>query len=279
MKTIIISDIKGKTESIIPYGLNLAKFLQTDVEIIHVIDSRVQQGVPSSYSDSHTVAPADKLSHDEIIEKEREQVGLELGNILSSESSRLNYPVKISVRIEETSIEAKIKNETADASSLLIINKEPDNHIFISQKEMIDVCKSFSGICLLIPPGQKFHEFSNILLPTDFSMTDLESYEWVSLFLKHFRIFINAVAVQDKEDTEVAVWKQSAEALFNADINGHSLPGHNFDDALISYILKIQPDLVVLIEREQGFFKNLFKKELILKILEKTDIPVLFHCP
>jgi len=52
MKLIIVSDIMGQQESILPYGLQLAKYLQADVDILQVTDARVQQGVQTSYSDS-----------------------------------------------------------------------------------------------------------------------------------------------------------------------------------------------------------------------------------
>ena len=40
MKIIILSDISGSLERIIPGGLNLAKKLELDVVIVHVIDPR-----------------------------------------------------------------------------------------------------------------------------------------------------------------------------------------------------------------------------------------------
>ena len=52
MRITIISDIKGNAESIIPYGLNLAKHLKGEVNLVHVIDSRMAQGVSSMYADS-----------------------------------------------------------------------------------------------------------------------------------------------------------------------------------------------------------------------------------
>lgn len=71
MKIVIVSDIRGSSESIIPYGLNLAKRLETEVEIIHVIDSRVIQGVPSRYADSQSIAAGNKQTVNEIIQKEK----------------------------------------------------------------------------------------------------------------------------------------------------------------------------------------------------------------
>ena len=83
MRIIIISDVKGQTQSIIPYGLDLAKYLESEVEIFHLVDSRIQQGVSSVYGDSHSITPGKKLSHPEIIEREKQQIEKELDQMLS----------------------------------------------------------------------------------------------------------------------------------------------------------------------------------------------------
>lgn len=55
MKTIIISDIEGKSESIIPYGLHIRKHTRSEADILHIIDPRKQQGTGSSYADSKSI--------------------------------------------------------------------------------------------------------------------------------------------------------------------------------------------------------------------------------
>jgi len=44
MKTIIMSDSGSKSESIIPYGLNIGKHTETAGDIVHIINPRTQQG-------------------------------------------------------------------------------------------------------------------------------------------------------------------------------------------------------------------------------------------
>ncbi len=131
MKTIIISDINGKSESIIPYGLTLAKMLESEVDVIHAIDSRLHQGEYSSLSDSQSITPGKTFSHEEIMQREKDKVQIQLDKLLSSEASRLNYPIKINTLVEKdsiiNSISSKIKEEP---SSIFVISIEPDGYIF-----------------------------------------------------------------------------------------------------------------------------------------------------
>ena len=90
MKTIIISDIRGGFNSIIPYGLRLARTMESSVTVVHVIDPRVSQAQYSSYSDSHSLTPGEPMGYNETTNKEVTTINSELENYLSRETSRLN---------------------------------------------------------------------------------------------------------------------------------------------------------------------------------------------
>jgi hypothetical protein len=280
MKITIISDVKGKVESIIPYGLNLAKHLEAEVDLVHVIDSRVAQGVSSMYADSQSITPGNKLSHAEIMRREKNQVAMKIDQVLSKEASKLNYPLKINVDIDENSIENKIMNDlNANSTSLMVINKEADGAIFESQKEVIDCCKDFNGISLLIPPGEEFQPISSTLLPTDFSDAEFDDYQMVADFLRVFHPVVNAVGVAtEKNDEELHQWEAKLSELFNnSSVNHHLVTEGDFEAEFIEFVEMIVPDLTLIFERPRNFITSLFKKEFVLKILEQTHAPVLFY--
>src|SRR5690554_4230105 len=95
MKTIILSDIKGSARSVIPFGLNLAKAMNSEVVVVHVIDPRINQANYSSFSDSQSLSPGEPQGHDETGRKELTVVESELDTFLNRESSRVNYPLKV----------------------------------------------------------------------------------------------------------------------------------------------------------------------------------------
>lgn len=278
MKLVIISDIKGKTPSIIPYGLNLARTMQCEADIVHVVDTRVNQGVATPYADSHTVTPAEKLSFDEILNKEKEEARDALDKIISLEGSRLNYPLKINLSIDQTSIINKLVGDFS-GNPLVLVNKDPDGQIFLSRKEMIDVARDFNGFTLFVPPCIEPTRFEHALLPVGFSENERKAYRKISHFTGYFHPFINAVVITGKNETAPENWKSQTAALFEpSNVNCHILPGNDYDETLILYAQKIRPDLILLAEQPKTFIKTIFKKDLIEKILDQTNIPVLF-CP
>ncbi|MFW5721457.1 MAG: universal stress protein, partial [Bacteroidota bacterium] len=194
MKIIIISDIKGESESVIPYGLNLAKNLEAEVEIIHVIDSRTLQGVQSPYSDSQSVSPGNKLSHKEIIEREKKFAEIELDKLLSSEASRLNYPLKIKTHIVEGNNEKIISQRIKSAKqSILIMSSVPDNLVFSSRKEILDIIYRLDTLSLLVSPGYKYKEFKKVALLSIPKLKKINTIKERLKFLEHFNPGIHIV--------------------------------------------------------------------------------------
>ncbi len=284
MKVFIISDIHSDVESIIPYGLRLAKFLEIEVDIIHTIDPRSIKGGYSSYADSQSITPGNKLSADKIIEREKKIADTDLKKILSAEASRLNYPLKINTVIEETEIEAKLKSlSEKDHESIILINTQTSNIIFENLDEIIDTVKKINSIYLILRPGQVFHEFERVILPTNFTAEDLQKYPKVAYLFKDFEPNILAVDIAKNKDylgTEMKAnqWKKAADAVFSeSTINTIMLTGKHYNETLITYILKDNPDLVLLFKREKKVLEKLFTKDLMKELLERTDIPVLFY--
>ena len=279
MKTVIISDIMGSLESIIPYGLNLAKKLETEVDIIHVIDSRVIQGVPSRYADSQSIAAGNKQTYNEIILKEKNLAEKKLNILLSKNASKLNYPLKINVNVEETTIDSKlIEIYYNDPSSILLINQAADNHIFISESDIIESCKIFKGLCLLIPPGTEFHEILRIAFPTDFAEEDIDKLEQAIQILHFFQAVYSAIVNKNEMgQNEISEWKEKAHQLIATSVNYHisNEEGDSESDFLV-YVEMNKPDLTLIFEKKQGFIKSMFKDELIIRLLRQTNEPVLF---
>ncbi|KOH45251.1 hypothetical protein [Sunxiuqinia dokdonensis] len=280
MRITIISDIKGNAESIIPYGLNLAKHLEAEVDLVHVIDSRMAQGVSSTYADSQSITPGNKFSHAEIMQREKRQVAMKIDQMLSKEASKLNYPLKVNVDIEENSVENKIANDlNAGASALMVINKEADGAIFESQKELIDCCKAFSGISLLVPPGEEFQPISSILLPTNFDDEEFNNYRKVADFLGVFHPVVNAMGMRaDKTAGELRQWEKKLSSVFHlSSVNHKLITAGDFEAQFIEYTALLEPGLTLIFERPQNAIASFFKKEFVLKILEQTRTPVLFY--
>ena len=284
MQVIIISDIKGKSKSIIPYGLNLAKHLQAKVDIVHSIDSRTQHGVNSPYADSQSITPGNKLSHEEIMRREKNTSQKALDKLLSREASVLNFPLKVNTIIEENTLK-KIISQIADNShnTLVLVNSEPDNYIFHSQKELIETFNNSNLEVLVVPPGKIFREYNKVLLITDFSANNgFDKYSKADYLLRDFAPLINAVDVAEsnnyaEKELKSKVWLQEVEKMaFSSTVKANVLTGNNYLDTVKNYVDKTKPDLVLSYKQNQGLFNNGNDNNLVKNLMNKCDLPVLY---
>lgn len=283
MKTIIISDIRGSSKSVIPYGLNLARSVNSDVVVVHIVDPRVTQGNYSSYSDSQTFTPGEPMGHEEPSNKEITRVNTELDNFLSRETSSINYPLNVETLVTLGSMEEEIERMVKEEPSCLVVaSSEPDGTIFESKEEIYDLIKDAGAMCILVPPGKEFSEYKKILHPVDFESKELDKYSDLGFFFDAFDPMVNAVSVTgDKDYLELELksnsWAKIAKDTFlPAKIRTNVLKGEDFSETFINYSNRNHPDLIMMFQRKKNPFHKNFKTALIGTIIERTNIPVLY---
>jgi len=282
-KIIIVSDIRGKKQSILPFGLNLAKYLQAEVDIVHNVDVRSVHGVPSSYSDSQTIKPGSKLTYDKIIEREIMQANSILDEVLSKEASKLNFPLTINKVIKEGRIVKEIKDASERvARSIILINEEVDDYIFHSQKEIVEFVESVDAVSLLIPPGSNFQMFKDIAFITDFSNNfGLSSLSKITTLLLYMNPQITAIDVArpkryPEKKLKCEKWQEHAEKEFTGNLKTMVLKGKKHARVLQQYIKTSNPDLIIYSYRKLGFINRIFHKSLLEKLLKKEQYPILY---
>jgi nucleotide-binding universal stress UspA family protein len=283
MKTIIISDIKSNSKSILPYGLNLARYADSEVDVVHVIDPRVSQANYSSYSDSQSITPGEPLGHEEMHQKEISAATTDLDKVISSEASRVNYPLKINTVVEVGSLTNIVEQMTKEeAYCIVVTSSEPDGYLFESKSEIYNFAKESGAMCILVPPGKAFQEYKKILHPVDFDSKELSKYSDLGFFFKAFDPMVNAVSVANGEnyaelELKSTSWAKMAKDTFlPAKIRTNVLKGEDYFDTLINFSNRNEPDLIMLFQRKKNLFQKNFKTEMVGTIIEKTNIPVLF---
>jgi len=286
MRTIIISDIRSKEEGIIPYGLNIAKLIDSEADVVHVIDPRIQQGVYSSYADSQSINVGDKLDHETIIEREIHYAKRELDEILVREVSRLNYPLKTNKIVEENTIIRKLKELERDLDNpLIIVNSEPDNYIFNTLHEAVSIISKINAASLFVPPGYEYKDFSNILIVPQNNSQNFKRY--IPLLEAIFKNNPSITAV-DRLNTEKQ-YKQAKGVIESSmknlssltsgpDIKTMLFTGNNYFDILSEQIEEINPDLIIGFNEDRGYFNFRSHHASDLKELQCISgcTPVLF---
>lgn len=283
MKTIIISDIRSSSNSVIPYGLSLSASMNSAAVVIHVVDPRVTQAKYSSYSDSQSLTPGEPMGHDETSNKETGIITTELENFLSREVSRQNFPLKVDALVKRGNLEEEIEKLIAEEPSCLIVaSSEPDGTLFEDKDDLYDLVKDSKAMFILVPPGTEFREYKKILHPVDFDSKELDKYSDLRFFFEEFDPVINAVAVgTDKEYVELELksnsWAKVARDTFlPAKIRTNVLKGDEFVETVVNYSNRNEHDLIMLFQYRKNPFQKNFRTAMIGAIIERTNIPVLY---
>lgn len=285
MKTIIISDVNSKWETVIPYGLRVGRAFESEVDVIYVIDSREHQGEYTPYSDSQSITPGgNTLSQKEIVQRERNKANLALDNVLSSETSRLNYPLKVNRVIKENSIVdelTQLAKENPDY--LFVISAEPDHYNFESKDDIISALQEAGVAALLVPPRKDFKDFKKVLLPVDFRSEKFEAYRDVKFIFDRFKPLVDAVTVvADDSYAEMEMkgegWKKTANEYFiETSLKTHTIKGEQFTPAIIDYVERNNQDLIMVFQDKRNEPKQVFTKQDIITLLNDLEIPVLLY--
>lgn len=284
MKIIILSDVNSKSETIIPYGLRVARALEADVDVLHVIDKRLHQGEYTQASDSQSITPGSPLSQDEIINKEEGRANLKLDKVLSRETSRLNYPLRVNRLIRQNSIEDELTLRARENPEyLFIINSEPDNYMFDSKNDIISTIQSTGVLSMLVHPENEFKDYRRALLPTDFESKKFNAFTDINFLFEKFNMLVDAVNVVPKseyteKETKGGAWKKVAHDHFlPTTLETNVLEGDDFAETCSNYALKNKHDLIIMIQKKENPLTTIFKKNDLDIILKKTQIPMLVY--
>lgn len=279
MKVIIISDVTEAVNSIIPYGLNIAKFAETTVEIVHLIDPREEQASYSPYSDSHTVSPGEKLNHDQKIQRAKSRAHTMLDRLLSREGSRLNYPLRIRQTIEVELVEPALQEKlAAEPGSLLVSGTSPAHSMVANLGELMMILQEVENPLLLLPPDQKFLPPRQGVLITDFTSQETQSIANVMPWLKPFDTELHALAIAPESKAGEMQEKSRHFAEHPGMITQTGIiSGEDTVKTLVRYVHENKPDVVILPKNKKAFAEYLYAGENAVHLLEAIGKPIFLY--
>ncbi len=286
MKTIIISNIREETESIIRYGLNFGKHTETKTDIFHLIDPKAMHGPYSSYSDSQTTTPGEKLSHEEVMKREKEMADNDFKKILSREVSRLNYPLRVNTEIEIKEMEPALKEaQKEDPNSLLVSGTIPGSHMVSGLDELLKMARNAGLLSWIVPPNQEFVKPEKAILivePEEGKSPNARNlFEWLNLFptLVHALTLAHKDTQADTQENTIK-WMEDIKSYSGSglDYNTGVLKGDDLTGRLLDHIRKSKPDLVILPNGKKSKTGNYFySAKEAGQMVEAFDKPVLFY--
>lgn len=284
MKTIILSDLSNSKETIIPYGLRLAVALESEADVLHVIDPRTHQGTYSSVSDSQSISPGETLTQAETIKLEKHRVSKEMDKLLSSEGSRLNYPLKINRLIVENSLEEELEHRLAlNPDCLVVVNAEADEDMFENTSKIVRLIKKAGVPVIVVPPGEKFTDIGNALMPLNLDRNNYISMKKLKFLFDHFNMTVNAVGVASQANyTELELkaiaWRDVAKeyVMPHSTVKTNILEGKDFITTVNNYFHRNNHDLLIMVNDNNDSKKAVTDTIMFLKTIHS---PALVYFP
>ncbi len=286
MKSIIISDIHSNFESIIPYALHFSKHFWDRATLIHPVDPRKQQAVSSAYADSQTFEVGRKLTHDEILERETHRTRLELNHLLSHEASRLNFPMRVDVRVEDTSLDAMLSKEAAGIpDALIMVSSKPDGHVLEQFSEFLDVAGHYKNLVLVIPPGLTYSPPRKTFVLYDYSSFAYHSVMPVMELLHPLNPSVNVADVDSEGnylelELQSEAWREVVKKLIEPGVSLSTsiLSGKDHAQTIAGFVQRNNYSLAALpgCAGNTGNNKK-YTARTILRLIANTGIPVLLY--
>jgi len=286
MRTIIISDISETSDSIIPFGLNIGKHTQTKVDILHCFDPAIIQGPYSPYSDSQSITPGEKLSHEEILKREKGIISDKLSRFLSREASVLNYPLRVNTITDIGDIESCITEQIKNHENPLIITAtKPGGSMTVGLQELLKVIFKLNVMVMIIPPGKKFSKPNTCWLVTDLHAEGngkiKKLFDWINPLVEKVLTSV-VVRVNTKSNHNEAIndWREALQPYTDkADVDTIEIfRVCNIHTCLDSICDQKNPHIAVLPKNKNSFFrKYLLAHNNAKKLTESINIPVLLY--
>ncbi len=285
-RIILISDIYNESGSIIPWGLNLAKQTGSDLDILHIIDPRENHGVESPVSDSQSITPGEKLTHEEILKREKAKAERALGKLLSKEVSRFNYSLKVETIIVTEYMEEGLKKIFKERhGSLLITSSELEDTVFTDSDELLSIVRDLNEPVFIVPPGSHFQKPEKVFMLADFSKSPGLELRSVFKWLTPFKPLVSAGEVAKKMDMIVKLeltsktWEKGVKKLIdpNITLKTNQLKGRASVGAVENYVTRNKFDWVIIPKSKKDSTKKLFPVDISKKLVKSIDKPLLLY--
>lgn len=290
IKTIFISDIGGNQETVLPYALNFTKHISNKIDVLHMVDPQKIPAVSSAYADSQSYEVGNKLSHHEIIAREKTRAGIILDKHLSKEASKLNFPLRVNTIVETDSLANKLSNELdkPDEKSLVIISANLKGTILDNFDEYFELTKHSNNLTLIIPPEYNFSIPEKVFVLCDFEPNIHKEIFTVLNLLEIFKPAVNVADVIEQrndikyieQEIKSTSWQQLARKQTGPGlrITTNILTGKQYTESVLNFIRRNNYDLVVIPRNTKDPANpNIFSKYVSTQLINQLECPVILY--
>ena len=271
-KILFVTDFSENSKKSFAYALQFAKQYNAEISLVHIYKK------PRSYDDpykEYTVQQekieiaAARGRLDEMYESFRSE-----GDIMSRVSYKLVN--------EPSPIRGIFDTIEKDQPDVLMLSTIGDNvaPVFVFGTILKQLVRECPIPVLTIPPEAKFRDISKVLFTTNYNMDDLLAMKELIHLLDPVQPEIKMAHVRTYSEVVGGVsgepfWEKVRAEVDYDKIKYEVMNGKNVYDRLNEYVIAEQPNLLVMTDKDNGVWYDLFHIDLIKRMEFHSSTPVL----
>lgn len=275
-KIIVPVDFSAASQNAYLYARELAKIYQSDLEIIHIhLGSLNTSEVPvPEFSKSAQIVLKERLDS--------------FANIYPQESSddtitKINVSTRL---IQGITVQSIIKISSDPSTQMIVMGSTGESDMLDQMIGRISSDVAQKAFCpvLLVPKQAKFFNYKNILYASNFESVDEVALKKAIAFNTSFNASLHFVQVDTNgNNKEIGLTEdQFFEQLFKDgdppfSFNLATIKSGSVTKGLFQYSTENNIDLLVLANRQRGFFESLLGRSLTRNMALKTTTPLLVY--
>jgi nucleotide-binding universal stress UspA family protein len=279
MKRIIIpTDFSPESMNTIYYGVQMAKILGYELELLHIIQPNYP-GFVSMYSTALDYKDMDVRPRIEEAEKRFVSVIDDL-KVNFPECPAIGFSVK-SGFYEEEIIASCAENEQG---ILMLTGEEQHAKMnWLVADSNIPIVNRISNPTVIVPRESSFEAVDRIIYATDFLRQDIDSLKVLSGWAKSFEARIIVVHVTDNQDFKEEIEKEGFQKMLVDEvdyphINLLTISSSDMASGLNKFMADMNGKMMALLKENEGFWKSLMHGNDTRDLIFKAHKPVIiFH--
>ena len=269
LKIMVPTDFSETSTNALVYGYNLGKELNGAIKLVHIYKPAVTQ-VDSIVIVDEEVEKVKRQQFDEFISKiNHSWVGTTSDFMPIDGEFRVGF---VADEIRDMCI------ETTDRQLVVVGSTgSSDNIKKLFGSVTTQLAKNNPCPVLVVPPQATFKGIKEIMYATDNIILDLNACKEVLLMAKDLGAKVNLVHINQKREEYPAQQIQDACSKIDPDVEVvyQEIESDNVSEALSSYAVENNMDLIAITPAHRNFISDLFHKSLTREMAIHTDIPLL----
>lgn len=277
MKKILIpTDFSETSKNSVIYAFELARQLQFEVDLIHVLEIYKYAAGTSEAELISTILPSENIQEMEDLAK----------NSFESFMSEIRSEINIHVPYQTRVVSGHLVNEIIVQSTfakygflVLAVSSTQDLATRFTHNTISAILSDAGSPVIIVPSNYKFKGIQKVVLATDFNSADLDI---IQQFLINFKLLnpeltilhVTNKNIDFKIELKMAGMKQLVYEKIKYDKVNYKLV---FAKNIVQGIIEetSEADLLIILKEHEGFIKSLFEASKVEKITHYLKIPML----